>query len=89
MRTIELPDAETQLPALVAGVESGEDVVITRNGKPVVRMSAAGPAKIVVTPEQQARAMEAIEDLARLREEMKLGPFNLEEFKADRDWGRE
>lgn len=36
MRHFSIKEAKDQLPALVRAVESGEKVVITRNGKPVV-----------------------------------------------------
>lgn len=38
-------EAKTRLSQLIEGVETGaEDVIITRRGKPVARLSAAGSA---------------------------------------------
>ena len=43
MRKIGIFEARTQLSQLVQAVEAGEDVVLTRHGKPVARLvSAAG-----------------------------------------------
>ena len=36
MKHFSIKEAKNQLPALVRAVESGEQVTITRNGKPVV-----------------------------------------------------
>lgn len=46
MRTVTLADAKTHLSQLIDQVEAGEDVVITRRGKPVARISGvAQPAR--------------------------------------------
>lgn len=38
MKTATVADAKAHLSALIAEVEAGEDVVITRRGKPVARL---------------------------------------------------
>jgi antitoxin (DNA-binding transcriptional repressor) of toxin-antitoxin stability system len=38
MRHFSIKEAKNHLPALVRAVEGGEEVVITRNGKPVVEV---------------------------------------------------
>jgi prevent-host-death family protein len=38
METVSVYDAKTHLSRLLAAVERGEDVVITRNGRPVARL---------------------------------------------------
>lgn len=40
MKTATVADAKSHLSALIADVEAGEDVVITRRGKPVARLVA-------------------------------------------------
>ena len=45
MREIGVLEAKTHLSAIVADVERGADVLITRHGRPVVRMTAVGPAE--------------------------------------------
>ena len=44
MREVGVLEAKTQLSSLIEGIEAGgEEVVITRRGKPVARLSAVPP----------------------------------------------
>jgi prevent-host-death family protein len=45
MPTVNIFEAKTQLSKLIAMVESGEEVVIARAGKPVARLTKLDPAK--------------------------------------------
>jgi prevent-host-death family protein len=45
MTSVKLADAKAHLSALVADVEAGATVEITRHGRPVARLVAAGQAK--------------------------------------------
>ena len=45
MMTVNLAHAKTHLSELLDRVASGEDVVITRHGKPVARVSPVAPQK--------------------------------------------
>jgi prevent-host-death family protein len=75
-------EAKNTLGSLLDRVENGEEVLITRHGKPVARLVPNIP---------EARKQEALAALARIRaraHELKLGPFNWEEIKKDRDEGR-
>jgi antitoxin (DNA-binding transcriptional repressor) of toxin-antitoxin stability system len=45
MATVTLVEAKAHLSELLDRVESGEDVVITRHGRPVARMSAMARPK--------------------------------------------
>lgn len=45
MTTVNIFEAKTQLSKLIALAESGEEVVIARAGKPVVKLSRLEPAK--------------------------------------------
>ena len=45
MVTVSVVDAKAQLSELLDKVEGGEDVVITRHGRPVARLSAASKKK--------------------------------------------
>ncbi len=38
MQEVNIHEAQTQLPLLLTQVEAGEEIVITRNGKPVARL---------------------------------------------------
>jgi prevent-host-death family protein len=75
-------EAKNSLSALLERAERGEEIVITRRGRPV--------AKLV--PFRETRNVERARDAARrLREQakaMKLGRFDWEEWKKYRDEGR-
>lgn len=43
MSTYSVAEARNQLSALIERAEAGEDVVITRHGRPVVALRATGP----------------------------------------------
>ncbi|HEV2620217.1 MAG TPA: type II toxin-antitoxin system prevent-host-death family antitoxin [Acidobacteriaceae bacterium] len=76
-------EAKNRLGALLDRVEAGEEVLITRHGRPVARLVSPG-----VSPERQARALAAVE---RIRERAKTltGPrITWEEWKSYRDEGR-
>ncbi|OGS94313.1 MAG: hypothetical protein A3H31_02585 [Gallionellales bacterium RIFCSPLOWO2_02_FULL_57_47] len=45
MHTVNLTTAKAQLCELVRCAESGEEIVITRHGRPVARMVAVTPVK--------------------------------------------
>ena len=45
MTTVTIHQAKTQLSKLIAKVEAGEEVVITRHGRPVAHLSAASRKK--------------------------------------------
>jgi antitoxin (DNA-binding transcriptional repressor) of toxin-antitoxin stability system len=64
--------------------EAGEEIVITRHGKPVATISGT----VQRTPEQIEQARAAAERIRKRAAERKTGPFNWEEWKAFRDEGR-
>ena len=75
-------EAKNKLSALLERAERGEEIVITRRGRPVARLVAFRGAP----GSDQARwAAERIRDLAKA---MKLGPFDWNEWKQYRDEGR-
>jgi prevent-host-death family protein len=45
MRTVNVHEAKTHLSMLLAAVESGEDVIIARSGRPVARLVRYVPEK--------------------------------------------
>lgn len=53
MKTLSLRDANQSFARCIREVEAGEEIVITRNGTPVARLSPIGRRR-VLTPEQQA-----------------------------------
>jgi prevent-host-death family protein len=44
MTTVSVFDAKTQFSALIARAEAGEEIVISRHGRPAVRLVAVGEA---------------------------------------------
>ena len=62
MQSVPINEAKTRLSALIHAVEQGEEVVLTRHGKPVVRLvaeTAEGPSQA----ERDKRAAQALADL--------------------------
>ena len=77
-------EANNAFGSLLDRVEAGEQIEITRHGRPVAQL-VPRPA---ITEEQRAIARAAMERIRLRAKEMKLGPFNWEEWKAYRDEGR-
>lgn len=67
METIGAYEAKTHLPQLLNRVARGENLVITRHGKPV--------AKLVPVETAQEQAKEALERIIERRQDIKLAPL--------------
>ena len=82
-------DAKNRLDELLDRAERGEEVTITREGKPVAKLVPMGntgmPARTAADIE---RARDAVRRIRELAKEMNLGPFDWEEWKRYRDEGR-
>jgi prevent-host-death family protein len=76
-------EAKNRLSELLDRAERGEEVVITRRGKPIAKLVPVTP------PRDRERAREAVRRIRELAKEMNLGPFDWEEWKKYRDEGRE
>jgi prevent-host-death family protein len=77
-------EAITRLPELLDRVQGGEEIVITRDGKPAVRLTPAPPAHDVEAARMAAaRLMARREQLAR-----EQPPFSIAEILELRDAGR-
>jgi prevent-host-death family protein len=76
--------AKNTFGSLLDRVEAGEHIEITRHGRPVAQIIPR-PA---ITEEQRAIARAAMQRIRQRAKEMKLGPFDWEEWKAYRDEGR-
>ena len=81
MREIGAFDAKNRLSALLDLVERGEEVVITRRGKPVARLVPASPAV-------DRQAMEAAARRMRARAQTFGDRFDWTEWRRYRDEGR-
>ncbi len=82
MREVGAFDAKNKLGQLLDLVEQGEEITITRHGRPVARL---------VSPTGRVDRDEARAALTRIRERaerLQAGSFNWEEWKALRDEGR-
>jgi prevent-host-death family protein len=75
-------EAKNKLSALLDRVEEGEEVIITRHGRPVARLV---PTNTGVDRAQARAALQRMRDRAK---QAGFGPFDWETFKADRDASR-
>lgn len=78
MSTVGAFEAKTHFSSLLAKVAAGEEVTITKHGRPVARL--VGPPQ-----SEQARARDAVAALRALRKTTTLGGLS---WKALRDEGR-
>jgi len=83
MQEIGAFEAKNRLSELITLAERGEEIVITRRGRPVAKLV---PVDSGADREQAREAARRIRELAK---EMNLGPFDWEEWKRYRDEGRE
>jgi prevent-host-death family protein len=75
-------DAKNRFSELLAKAENGEEIVITRRGRPVARL-------VPLEPRHDAgRARAAMKHIRTLAQEMKLSRFDWHEWKSYRDQGR-
>lgn len=66
MDEMEIPvgEAKARLTQLVRQAEAGEEVILTRHGRPVARLTAVAPQ---VTPANRRAVMEEVRARGRLR----------------------
>lgn len=69
MTNVPLAEAKNRLSELIARVEAGEEIAVTRRGKPVARLVAA---YAVGASEQHTRVVEAFRQLETLRRQVTL-----------------
>lgn len=74
--------AKNTFSALLDRVERGEEIIITRYGRPVARL-VPNAGRIDV-----AQAQAAIERMRKRAAEAALGPFDWDAVERDRDMGR-
>ncbi|HEX4199581.1 MAG TPA: type II toxin-antitoxin system prevent-host-death family antitoxin [Caulobacteraceae bacterium] len=75
-------EAKNTLGALLDRVERGEEIVITRHGKPVARLA---PCAATVDQDMVAAVLGRVRERART---LIGGPVDWETLKLDRDAGR-
>jgi prevent-host-death family protein len=76
-------DAKTRLSELLDRVERGEQIVITRHGRPIARLVPEGGHNV-------ADALAAVEELTKLRKELAARGVHITQadIRAMRDEGR-
>jgi len=70
MKTASVAEAKAHLSELLSYVESGEEVLITRRGKPVGKLTAAGEERVSPFDFEALRAFVAARPKAPVREGM-------------------
>jgi prevent-host-death family protein len=82
MREVGAFDAKNKLGHLLDLVEQGEEITITRHGRPVARLVSPEDA----IDRQAVRA--AVRRIRERAERLRSGPFDWNEWKRFRDEGR-
>ncbi len=67
VQSVGLFDAKTHLSELISRVEAGEEIVITRHNKPVVRLVAVQAVPVI----DKARRLAAIQAIIDLNEDIR------------------
>ncbi|MBA3898555.1 MAG: type II toxin-antitoxin system Phd/YefM family antitoxin [Sphingomonadaceae bacterium] len=85
MRHVPVAAFKDKASEYIAAAESGEEIVITRHGKPAVKMTAA-----LDSIERERRARAALDDLAAMRKRMRAEgrTATMEEMIAWKNEGR-
>lgn len=83
MQSVGAFEAKTHLSQLLDRVEAGEEIVITRRGKPVARL-------VTVDDSSVSRRAEAFRRIAEMRDKLRSEgkTWTHEQIVADRDEGR-
>jgi len=84
MKHVGIFEAKTNLSRLIEQVEKGQQVMITRNGKPVAKLVRV---RSEPTPEEVERRREALKRLREIANELKINATQ-EEIKAWINEGR-
>jgi prevent-host-death family protein len=74
--------AKTHLSELLDRVERGEEIIITRHGKPIAKLAPTDRST------KRARALAAAKRLRGLGAQLQPGTFDWEQWKTLRDEGR-
>lgn len=86
MRSIPVGEFKDNASTFIAAAEAGEEIIITRHGKPAARLMAAGDPAAA----RRAQAEKAFAELARIRERMRAEgrTATIEEMIAWKNEGR-
>jgi len=89
MRQVGVLEAKTHLSALLEAVEKGEEIEITRHGRPIARLAPPRrftPRAHLRTEEEKAAIRAAADRLAAIQDRLPNVPFDWKEAVED---GRE
>lgn len=84
MKTVAIYEAKTHLSELLAAVELGEEVTITRRGTPIARLVAARLPESLADETAKRRAL-----IARIRANRDAAPVDGFDLRAAIDDGRD
>ncbi len=86
MRHVPIAEFKDRLSELVAAAVAGEEIVITRHGRPEVRL-----VSVVEDQERKRRAQRAVSELGKLRDDLKRRGVTatVEDWIGWRDEGRQ
>lgn len=73
-KTLTLRDANQSFSRCIRAVESGEDFVITRNGRPVARLTPVSSVRVLT--ERQKQALEHFRKVVREGWSLRSGPLD-------------
>ena len=84
MRDLAVYEAKNRFSEMIAAVELGEEITITRHGAPVARLVAVNVAS-VTDPERRQRVLGAMTELRRLGADMELDCSLSDAIQSGRD----
>lgn len=82
MREMSIREANQNFSKVIAEAEAGETIIITRNGRPVAKISPQ-PADRRDDPEWQASYRDLVEHLSRPRPSIEIGKTTRDEMYDD------
>ncbi len=88
MIRVGIEEVQGTIGALLEQAEHGEEIVITRDGTAIAKIIASGPELLESSEEKRAAASAAIDRIRERAKTLPKWPFDWEEIKADRDFGR-
>ena len=84
---ISLAEAESQWADLVRRAEAGDEIILTRDGRPAAKLVAIEPDDIHVpaTREQKRAALEAAREVGRSMPKSEISAARSQDFLYDED----
>ncbi|MEA1673467.1 type II toxin-antitoxin system prevent-host-death family antitoxin [Nitrospirillum sp. BR 11163] len=83
MSTVGAFEAKTHLAALLDKVEAGEEVIITRHGRPVAKLSPIDGGKDIASAQAAAAALAALRHSIAAKNQAPFTAAELNEYRLD------